>query len=314
MIEAGLIVSRCFHYIALMALFGVSLFPLYAYAKHFSQCSTRLERLFHVVVIGAAFVAFLSGILWLAFTTASMAGTTSAATDWDAVSSVLSDTTFGHVWIVRLALMILILVTIGGRSASTANGRHDIRTPLLAGLLLVSLAGVGHTQQNDGLAWLVHSAADSVHLLSAGAWLGGLLALGIVLAPSYASPATDCIVTEDVLRRFSSTGYAAVAVLVASGVINSWYLVGSLAGLVRTPYGQLLLVKLCLFTGMLALAASNRFWLVPRLRRSNQSAQSREPFIQLRRHVLGEQLLGLFVLLIVSALGTMDPTVNQMSP
>jgi len=311
--ETGLIASRFLHYVAAMALFGVSLFPLYAFAYRRPQWSMRLQRLLRAIVLAAAVAALLSSITWLAFTTAMMAGTLSAATEWDAVWSVLSDTTFGHVWIVRLALMIVILSATRFGAASTANGHRDIHTPLLAGLLLASLAGVGHTQQNDGPAWLVHSGADSVHLLAAGAWLGGLLILGFVLVPSRASPACDPRVTEDVLLRFSGMGYIAVALLIASGAVNSWYLIGSVDALVGTAYGQLLLVKLCLFTSMLALAASNRFWLVPALRNS-ETARSHDSLATLRRHVLGEEVLGLFVILIVSALGTMEPAGSQMAP
>jgi putative copper resistance protein D len=242
-----------------------------------------------------------------------MAGTMSATTDWDALSSVLSDTTFGHVWLVRLALMILIFGAVSLRSTSSASVHRDVGAPLLAGLLLASLAGVGHTQQNDGLAWLIHLSADSVHLLGAGAWLGGLLALGFVLAPNYARPASDPSATEHVLHRFSGMGYVAVAVLIASGAINSWYLVGSFAGLATTTYGQLLLAKLSLFAGMLALAASNRFWLVPALHRERQTIGPHDLLTRLRRHVLGEVILGLLVILIVSFLGTMEPSVNQMT-
>jgi putative copper resistance protein D len=45
-------------------------------------------------------------------------------------------------------------------------------------------------------------------------------------------------------------GYVAVAVLIASGLINGWYLVGSFAALLGTLYGRLLLVKLSLFFGI----------------------------------------------------------------
>lgn len=313
MLEAGLIASRFLHYAAVMALFGVSLFPLYAYADRQRQWSTRLDSVLHAIVFGAAIAALLSGILWLAFTTAMMTGTASAATDWDALSSVLSDMTFGHVWLVRLALVVLILAATVLRSASTANVHRDIHTPLLAALLLASLAGVGHTQQNDGLPWLIHTGADGLHLLGAGAWLGGLLVLAIVLAPNSAVSASDQMDTADVLRRFSGMGYVAVAVLVASGAINGWYLVGSFAGLVTTPYGQLLLIKLCLFAGMLALAASNRFRLMPALTRESEASQRRASLARLRGHVLAEETLGLLVMVIVSALGTMEPAV-QMTP
>jgi putative copper resistance protein D len=108
-------------------------------------------------------------------------------------------------------------------------------------------------------------------------------------------------------------GYAAVATLVASGLINSWFLVGSVSSLLTTLYGQILLAKVAFFAAMLALAAANRFWLVPRMIETRMGA-SGEPAVwlaRLRYHVLGEQFLGLMVLLAVSVLGTMRPAVGQ---
>jgi copper resistance protein D len=93
-------------------------------------------------------------------------------------------------------------------------------------------------------------------------------------------------------------------------LINSRYLVGSFKGLVATAYGQLLLLKLSLFAGMLGLAAANRFWLLPSLRSAGGS--SGNVVIRLRRHVLGEQVLGLLIVSIVSGLGTLEPAASQM--
>jgi putative copper resistance protein D len=72
-------------------------------------------------------------------------------------------------------------------------------------------------------------------------------------------------------------------------------------------------VKLAFFAAMLALAAANRFWLVPQMIAARAGA-SGEPSVwlgRLRYHVLGEQLLGLMILLAVSILGTMWPAVGQ---
>lgn len=64
-------------------------------------------------------------------------------------------------------------------------------------------------------------------------------------------------------------GYVAVATLIGSGRVNGWFLIGNVSGLFATTrYGQLLLVKDVLFAGMLALAISNRFWIVPSLIRA----------------------------------------------
>jgi putative copper resistance protein D len=56
---------------------------------------------------------------------------------------------------------------------------------------------------------------------------------------------------------------------------------------------------------MLALALSNRFWLVPALKAGDTLAR-------LRRHVIGEEALGLLVILVVSVLGTMEPPATQL--
>jgi putative copper resistance protein D len=109
--------------------------------------------------------------------------------------------------------------------------------------------------------------------------------------------------------RFSGMGYVAVTILIASGFVNGWYFVGTLDALVSTPYGQLLIAKLCVFAGMLSLAVANRFWLVPALGRDGGSAK----LDRLRRHVVAEEVLGLVVVLIVSALGTMEPAAAQLA-
>jgi putative copper resistance protein D len=82
--------------------------------------------------------------------------------------------------------------------------------------------------------------------------------------------------------------------------------------LLDTPYGQILLGKLALFGGMLALAVANRFWLVPSMGRIRADAVEglTRSSARLRNHVLGEQVLGWMVLLAVSILGTMQPAVG----
>ncbi|MDU6729488.1 MAG: CopD family protein, partial [Bradyrhizobium sp.] len=81
--------------------------------------------------------------------------------------------------------------------------------------------------------------------------------------------------------------------------------------LLNTSYGQILLAKLALFAAMLALAVANRFWLVPRMIEARNSAQPSFWLGRLRYHVLGEQFLGLMILLAVPVLGTMRPAVGQ---
>ncbi len=61
---------------------------------------------------------------------------------------------------------------------------------------------------------------------------------------------------------------------------------------------------------MLSLAAQNRFRLVRELQGSQIGCLSAEPSLRaLRRNVIGEQMLGLAIVLIVSWLGTLQPAI-----
>jgi copper resistance protein D len=150
---------------------------------------------------------------------------------------------------------------------------------------------------------MVRVTADGAHLLAAGAWLGGLVALLAVLSSSAASG--DRLESEisHVLMRFSGMGYGTVAILVGTGLVNTWYLAPSLTQLTSSLYGQLLVMKLALFALMLLLAALNRFWLVPAI----AGPDAKKTLLRLRQHVIGEQVLGVFIIALVSVLGTLAP-------
>src|SRR3546814_14624105 len=63
------------------------------------------------------------------------------------------------------------------------------------------------------------------------------------------------------LDGFARIGSIVVGLLILSGVVNSWILVGPsrLGSLFTSLYGALLTAKLLLFGAMLILAAANRF-------------------------------------------------------
>ena len=311
MIDLGLVVARLLHFAAVTTLAGVSVFPLYAHADAEPKVLLRWRQ---SVLLAAAIAALLSGVLWFVFSVANMSGTLAGVADREVLWTVLNETTFGRVWTARMLLAILVLGVISRRFASTVGLQPDWTMPFATAALLASLAGVGHSQIEEGVAGVIHVTSDAAHLLAAGAWLGGLLPLGFILA--HYGRETDTARAgdlEEVLLRFSGMGYAAVAALIGSGLVNGWFLIGSVSGLFATAYGQLLLVKLVLFAGMLALAASNRLWLVPSLTKAaaDDPNASTAWTARLRYHVLGEQLLGLMVLLIVSVLGTMQPAIGQ---
>ena len=309
--ETGLIAARFLHLATTMALFGLALFPLYSYRSRAGELPARFNRWLSVLLPLVTLLALASALALGLLTVANMAGTLGAVADRDTLLFVLGTTDFGRVWAFRLALFAALLVLMLGRRGAMRHGGWLI--PLVSALLLLSLAFVGHTQARDDGLRILHMVADGAHLLAAGVWLGGLLALGYLLMLAWQSPAEHAADARAPLVRFSGIGSIVVATLIGSGLINAWFLVGSVDQLTTTPYGQLLIVKLCLLFGMLTLAALNRFFLVPSLVRAKEN---REPLVsslrKLRRSVFGEQVLGLTIVLIVSYLGTMQPAIGSL--
>jgi copper resistance protein D len=275
-LPAALAAARLLHYAAATGLFGLALFPLYGAPL------PGLRRW----LVGLLLAALLSAVVWLLLVTANLAGTIDA----EGLRTVVFELGFGRVWAGRLAFGLVLLILI-------AAGRAKRLIALLAAAYLASIALTGHTQTHEGAAKLVHVTADAAHLLGAGAWLGGLIGLVLMLRPGVANEVAGPV------ARFSRMAYVAVAALVGSGVVNALMLVGSVGGLVGSDYGRLLLLKVALFVAMLALAGINRLRISPRLSGPDAPSQA----ARLRSHVLAEQALGIAVLGCVAWLGLGQP-------
>jgi putative copper resistance protein D len=108
---------------------------------------------------------------------------------------------------------------------------------------------------------------------------------------------------------FSALSFVTVFVLAATGIVNAFFLVGSFTALVATSYGQVLCLKLLLFSGMLAVASWNRWRLLPRLLDADNGLADARPVLRrLRNFVLAELALAVAVILVVALLGTLPPS------
>jgi len=104
------------------------------------------------------------------------------------------------------------------------------------------------------------------------------------------------------LKRFSSLGEVAVVIVLATGVVNTWRVLGALPLDVSSPYQALLLAKIALVAVMLALALVNRHVLMPRLHDSPDSLH------KLCWSAAVEIIAGLGAVGLVSAIGILPPT------
>lgn len=295
------IVVRFALYIDLMLLFGVPAFTLYCMPG--GRDRVRLSTL----VPGAATIGLVLSMLSLAVLAAAMSGVTLGQVDRVALTMTVTGTAAGSAWLVRSGALVLALVLC------IVPARHEVRILVVAvagGVALASLAWTGHGAMDDGRTGLVHLVADVVHLLAAGVWVGALAALALLLF----RPASriDVTATHKALAGFAPAGTLAVATIVATGLVNSWLLVGpdNVLTLGSTLYGRLLLAKLALFGTMLALAAVNRFRLTPALAAASGAKLQAGAIHALRRSLVIEAGCATLILALVAWLGTLSPPIS----
>jgi putative copper resistance protein D len=204
--------------------------------------------------VGLALAAFLLGFAVLALQLLSLESEQS----WRALAPrLLLETRFGAVWSARqgLALATVVLLAL---AASRPGASAAASLALLcagAGLAIAPLGG--HSAAAEP-AWPA-MAAHASHLLAAGAWWGALPALAALIRTASAGAAAP------VFARFSGIALACMTVIAASGAALALVHVERWPALMGTRYGQLLMLKLLLLAGVLALAARLRWRLLPAL-------------------------------------------------
>ncbi|MEU9026065.1 copper resistance protein CopC [Streptomyces sp. NPDC048383] len=122
---------------------------------------------------------------------------------------------------------------------------------------------------STGIQTGIAMPADVLHLLAVATWLGGLTALLVAL---YKVPDIE----RDAVRRFSKVAFVSVAVLVVTGVYQSWRQLGSWSALTDTSYGRLLMIKVGLVLVLLGIAWLSRKWTA-RLADAPTEAAADEP-------------------------------------
>ena len=251
-------------------------------------------------------IAVVSGVIWILLQAAAMSGLSlKEAMASDVLSAVVNETQFGVVSEIRLVLAIIL----GG--CLTYDRLAPLRRSGLAFALglIAAIAWTGHAGAGVGELGVLQLAADVLHLIAAAAWLGGLVSLALFLTAARRHDALAwASVARDATRRFSTLGIVSVGTILATGMVNSWILVGSLHALTGTEYGRLLMLKIALFAAMLLIAGVNRFWLTPRL--ALRSGIEPRALRRLARNSVIEIALGLAIFAIVGALGTMHPAIH----
>lgn len=225
------------------------------------------------------------------------------------VSEFLFGTRAGMIWSVRLLLPIGALVSLGRSWPALARSSRSLLSLALGLAYLWTVSLTSHAAASP--LWpRLSTALDWLHLLATSVWIGGLVGLVLTLRPRrHEGLAGDYPPLPTIVGRFSTLALASVVLLAITGLYSAWLQVGSLDALRMTSYGQTLLVKLVLVTGLVLLGAVNRFWLQPQLRARPDAPALRRPraaghFV---RAIRAEVVLGIAVLLTVALLTGLEP-------
>ncbi len=265
---AILVLARSLAVGALLSVFGTLVFRVWvaprALARMDDAAAVRVGRVLLWLTRCGFALAVAAMLVWVVAQAADMASAHTMSRLAAALPVVVRATLFGRLATIQAAALLAGLA-VGWRA-----GRAKAWGALaLAGLGLVLQAGHGHSasmgmqggvpggMQEAGYVLLL--GADVLHLLGAGAWLGALLPLLLLvrLAPAKAGATAA--------RWFSPMGKLAVGALVVSAAVQGWVLVGSIAGLVGTAYGWMVLAKTALSAVLLGFAWANRYWFAPAL-------------------------------------------------
>lgn len=214
---------------------------------------------------------------------------------------------WGALWIARTAALVVALALADQASSSEAGERRG--TLAFGGVAAAGAVMAVTVSLGSHAAALVDIgpalAADMIHLLAVGAWVGGLPVLLLVALQARGTRTGGSPDLTEVVARFSAVATVAVGLIVVTGVYSAWLQVLEPARLWSTEYGLLLVVKVALVAPLLALGGVNLAWTRPRL--AGTGGAGARAAKALRRLVVAEIVLAVAVLGVVGVLTEREP-------
>jgi putative copper export protein/methionine-rich copper-binding protein CopC len=215
--------------------------------------------------------------------------------DGERIGMLLRRTVWGWGWLLQAAATVLAVVGLAVARRGVAAGWA------VAGLAALGLAVTpalsGHAAAMTGATGTLAMVVDTVHVLAAGSWLGSLLVLLVAGIPAalHLGPARRGPAVAALVHAFSPGALVFAGLLVLTGVTATIIHSSSLAALLGSRYGTLLLIKLGIFALVFGTGAYNFLRVRPAL--GDDSGTRR-----LRRSAGFELAVGTAVLLVTAVL------------
>lgn len=245
--HADMIIIRWLFYISCSLFVGCLFFSLFVYKGKSNYFSDRLYRILTYASLGL----FISIVLSLPLQTTidSGVGWTNAI-HFSMLMETLRDTKFGLIWIVQIALMIILSFITYFNIHSKGKKQWASAGIIVLFAILVSKSFIGHATTFKYQA--IGITIDFLHMAAASLWIGSLLAIIILLRKK-----EDETAYWSTIQRYSYWGAAFVAIIVATGIFESFQFIPTFNALFNTLYGQIIIAKIVLLLFMVGFAFFN---------------------------------------------------------
>lgn len=223
--------------VALLTLVGVVVYRLFI--QHDAELpapvaaeSTARARRVALAALGLFFVATITRVAAEVGTVASPSGRLNE------ILSIVRDTGWGHGWLVGIVGALLMVSGI-------VAGRGSFAGWIIAGLGVAAMATsealTGHAGASPQRLPLAVSI-DVAHVLGAGAWLGGLVAVMLCGMPAIQSLSEKerPRAGSKLVGAYHRAAVDSVTVVVVTGLVAAWLRLGTISALWNTPYGTML--------------------------------------------------------------------------
>jgi putative copper export protein len=249
------VVVRALYYVATIGAAGLVLFALGFGHRLEASEAARLRQTLLAAIAAGLLLSMLALALRVLVLTAGASAIDAAV--WQAVLRSRIGDAF---WLRAAGLVLLAALATRWRVGPAVAA-------LGAALVLASYAAMGHSmlyRPRQEIAALV-----VVHLAVVAFWVGSLPPL------LWVARRPDGRAAAALLRDWSRAATAAVALMVATGLLLSWYLTFRLDRLLDAWHGWALVAKVAVVLGALALALSNRLRHTPDLQKGTAGAGTR---------------------------------------
>lgn len=211
---------------------------------------------------------------------------------------LLGGTAWGDAWVTAIGLCLVSLVAMGLAARGVGAGWLAATPAAVALAFFPGFTGHAAAARSEHPMAV---AMDALHVMSAGAWAGGLAVMLLLGRGDRRSGDAAGVGTLGALvPRFTPVALVAAAVLAVSGLYASWLNLPGVGALTGSGYGRLLLAKVAVVSAAMLAGAINWRRQLPLLLEAGNPGP-------LRRTAIVEALLFQAALVVTAILSRTSP-------